>query len=327
VSERGRQRLPVVGALVLSIAGGSLSGCSASRGEGETGGEPPHSRLPPGRAAIASTVKPFAETPQLVVGRGDDADDVAIHRSGYVIGTSKHDRGGLEVYDTNARRRQWLRLGQTNNVDLRGPTVVASNRTRDRVEVLSFRAGRLAHVRSFSVQYEPYGVCLYRDTVIVTANGEGRVDQYSLRGRLLRRLSGIRSQSEGCVADHPRGVLYVAEEDRGIWRFKAAPTASRSGTLIDGVDGDLTADAEGLTVVGKHLIASSQGDSRFAVYRGDRFLGRFRVAASGPIDQVTGTDGLDTSAALDLLVVHDEDNAGGKSSNYKFVKLRQLFGG
>ena len=35
----------------------------------------------------------------------------------------------------------------------------------------------------------------------------------------------------------------------------------------------------------------------------------------------------DTSAALDLLVVHDQDNAGGNSSNYKFVKLRQLPGG
>jgi 3-phytase len=316
-----------VGALVLLITGVSLLGCSASRGEDETGAEPRDSRLPSRRASVTSTVKPFAETPSLVVGRDDEADDVAIHPSGYVIGTSKNDRGGLEVYDLQARRRQWLQLGQTNNVDLRGTTAVASNRTRDGVDLLSFKGGRLALVRSFPVPFEPYGICLYRNTVIVTANDEGRVEQYSLSGRLLRRLSGIRSQSEGCVANDARGVLYVAEEERGIWRFKAAPTASRRGTLIDSVDGDLTPDVEGLTVVGKHLIASSQGDSSFAVYRGDSFLGRFRVAASGPIDRVTGTDGLDTSAALDLLVVHDQDNAGGNSSNYKFVKLRQLPGG
>jgi myo-inositol-hexaphosphate 3-phosphohydrolase len=88
-----------------------------------------------------------------VAGRGDDADDVAIHSSGYVIGTSKNDRGGLEVYDARARRRQWLQLGKTNNVDLRGSSVVASNRTRDAVDLLSFRRGRLALVRSFRLPY------------------------------------------------------------------------------------------------------------------------------------------------------------------------------
>jgi 3-phytase len=317
----------LVGALVITVTGGSLSGCSASNGDREAEPEPTHSQVPSRAAAFPSTVKPFAETPPLVVGSGDEADDVAIHPSGYVIGTSKNDRGGLEVYDAKARRRQWLQLGQTNNVDLRGTTIVASNRTRHGVDLLSFKGGRLALVRSFPVPFEPYGICLYRNTVIVTANDEGRVEQYSLSGRLLRRLSGIQGQSEGCVADDARGVLYIAEEEQGIWRFKAAPTATPRGTLIDSVDGNLTADVEGLTVVGKYLIASSQGDSSFAVYRGDRFQGRFRVAASGPIDQVTSTDGLATSTALELLVVHDADNAGGKSSNYKFVKLRQLLGG
>jgi 3-phytase len=160
----------------------------------------------------------------------------------------------------------------------------------------------------------------------VTATNAGGVEQYSKSGRLLRRLSGIDTQAEGCAADHARGVLYVGEEDRGIWRFKASPRASRRGKLIDTVDGNLTADVEGLTVIGKHLIASSQGDSSFALYRDDRFRGRFRVAARGRIDGVTGTDGLDTSAALGLLVVHDEDDAGSSSSNYKFVRLRQVLG-
>jgi 3-phytase len=301
-------------AIVVAIAACSLLACGGS-GDGTEA------------AAVAGpAVRPFAETPSLVLGSGDEADDVAIHPSGFVIGTSKNGRGGLEVYDLKAKRRQWLQLGQTNNVDLRGTTAVASNRSRERVDVLSFKAGRLAFVRSFPVPYEPYGVCLYRKTVFVTANGEGRVEQYSLSGKLLRRLSGIRSQSEGCVADDPRGVLYVAEEDRGIWRFEAAPTAGHSGRLVDSVDsGNLTADVEGLTLVGNRLIASSQGDSSFALYRDDRFVRRFRVSANGPIDEVTGTDGLAASASLGLLVVHDEDNAGGETSNYKFVKLGHLF--
>lgn len=250
---------------------------------------------------------------------------MAIHPSGYIIGTNKNDDGGLEVYDRNARRLQSLQLGATNNVDLRGSTVVSSNRTRSGVDVLSFKGGRLALVRSFSVPFEPYGICLSGDTVIVTANGAGRVEQYSLTGKRLRTLSGIESQSEGCVADDARGVLYIAEEERGIWRFAADPQASSSGTLIDTVEGNLTADVEGLTLVKGHLIASSQGDSRFVIYKDDEFVASFRIADSGNIDGATGTDGIDASKALNLLVVHDSENRGGESSNYKYVRLSELF--
>ena len=104
---------------------------------------------PARRWDFPSTVRPFAETPNLTIGSGDDADDMAIHPSGYVIGTNKNDQGGLELYDRKARRLQWLQLGETNNVDLRGSTVVSSNRSRDGVDVLSFKDGRLALVRSF----------------------------------------------------------------------------------------------------------------------------------------------------------------------------------
>jgi 3-phytase len=252
---------------------------------------------------------------------------VAIHPSGYIIGTNKNDDGGLEVYDRKARRIQWLQLGATNNVDLRGSTVVSSNRTRDTVDVLSFKAGRLALVRSFAVPFEPYGLCLSRDTVIVTANDAGRVEQYSLMGQRLRTLSGIESQSEGCVADDARGVLYVAEEDKGIWRFAADPQASSSGTLIDTVEGNLAADVEGLTIVKGHLIASSQGDSRLVIYKDDKRVADFRIADGGGIDGAVGTDGIDASGALNLLVVHDSENEGGESSNYKFIRLSELFRG
>ena len=250
---------------------------------------------------------------------------MAIHASGYVIGTSKNDEGGLEVYDRNGRRLQWLQLGKTNNVDVRGSTVVSSNRTRNGVDVLSFKGGRLVFLRSFPVAFEPYGICLSGETVIVTASGAGRVEQYSLTGRPLRRLSGIESQSEGCVADDARGVIYVAEEERGIWRFGADAVAASAGTLIDTVQGNLAADVEGLALAKGHLIASSQGDDRFAVYRGDAFVGSFRIADKGNVDGASGTDGIDANEALNLLVVHDRENEGGKSSNYKYVRLGDLF--
>jgi 3-phytase len=324
--------MPLV-ALLFSVAAVSIVGCTSSQGENETGAQPPvppsSSPLPPPApsSAFPSSVTPFAETSSLISGGGDDADDVAIHASGYVIGTNKNDDGGLEVYDRGGRRLQWLQLGATNNVDLRGSTVVSSNRTRDDVDVLSLTGGKLTLIRSFSVAFEPYGICLYRNTVVVTASDAGRVEQYSLAGEQLRTLSGIESQSEGCVADDARGLLYIAEEDKGIWRFAGDPKASPSGRLIDTVDGNLAADVEGLTLVRGHLIASSQGDSSFAIYKDDRFVAGFRVAETGGIDGASGTDGIDANAALNLLVVHDSENEGGESSNYKYVRLNELFRG
>src|SRR5919106_5626532 len=340
-----------VGIVVLACVGLAAGGCSSSPDEADeiessptatgTPSSPGTSSSPgttdtsattetapsPDPVQVARDAAPFAETPDLVAGRGDDADDVAIHPGGFVIGTSKNGDGGLEVYALAAARLQWLELGETNNVDLRGSTVVSSNRSDDAVDVLAFEGGRLEHERWFPVPFDPYGICLYRDTVVVTANDDQRVEQYSLAGRRLRRLASITSQSEGCVADEDRGILYVAEEDRGIWRFDADPGASPAGTLVDGVGPHLDSDVEGLTLAGPFLIASSQGDSTYAVYRDDEFVASFRIREAADVDGADGTDGLAAEPELDLLVVHDAENAGGRSSNYKYVRLSDVFRG
>lgn len=276
---------------------------------------------------IAGGAAPFAETPDLVVGRGDEADDVAIHLDGYVIGVSKNEDGGLEVYDLAANRLQWLQLGETNNVDLRGNTVVSSNRSEERVDVLSFADGRLAYERSFPVPFDPYGICLYRDTVVVSANEAAHVEQYTLTGRHLRSFDDITSQSEGCVADEKRGLLYVAEEEKGIWKFDADPDARTNGTLIDGLGDHLEEDVEGLTMAEPFLIVSSQGNSTFAVYRRDTYVATFTIPETNEVDGATSTDGIAAEVGLDLLVVHDARNANGTTSNYKYVRLSDIFRG
>jgi 3-phytase len=285
----------------------------------------PTTTAPPLGSSISPEVRPFAETPDLKVGERDQADDTAIHPDGYVIGVSKNGDGGLEVYDLDANRLQWLQLGKTNNVDLRGSTVVSSNRSTEAVDVLSFENGKLSRVRSFPVPFIPYGICLYRDTIVVTANEAEHVEQYSLTGQLLRKLSGIESQSEGCVADEERGVLYIGEEEHGIWKFAADPDASPEGTLVDGLSDHLEEDVEGLTLVGPYLIVSSQGDSTFAVYRDEEYLASFRVSDGEGIDGASATDGIAAHVGLDLLVVHDANNQGGDSSNYKYVRLSDVF--
>ncbi|MNG37911.1 3-phytase precursor [compost metagenome] len=63
------------------------------------------------------------------------------------------------------------------------------------------------------------------------------------------------------------------------------------------------------------------------------FIKKFRVGSNGTIDAVTGTDGIDVTALnagpqfeQGLLVVHDETNTGGTTSNLKYVPLNAVLG-
>ncbi|GIH95534.1 phytase [Planobispora siamensis] len=169
-------------------------------------------------------------------------------------------------------------------------------------------------------------------------------------------------QVEGMVVDAERDVLYAAQETVGIWRMRADLTGEP--VLMDKVRGygvpgtydpgteecafgadpgfggtHLTADAEGLTIYhrsgGKgYLLASSQGDSTFAVYRregANAYLGQFRVGADDGIDAAEHSDGamvmnvpLGEKFDEGLLVVHDGANlpADGdrENTNFKFVE-------
>jgi myo-inositol-hexaphosphate 3-phosphohydrolase len=281
-------------------------------------------------STFATTVAPFAETPALAVGTGDDADDPALHPSGYVIGANKDANGGLEVYDATGNRVQWLPLGRTNNVDLRGDVVVSSNRTLRTVDVLAFTSGRLELTRRFPVPFDPYGIGMFKDTVIVTGANDGPVHQYDLDGNLLAVLTGPASTAEGVLGLDGLGVAYVGEEKQGVWRFAVGAdgrTLQPGGTLVIRVgENGLAADVEGLAYAQGHLIVSSQGNSTFKVYRNEGFVHTFTVAGGNGIDQTSGTDGIAADEALDLLVVHDHSNDGGTTSNYKYVRLSALFG-
>lgn len=111
-------------------------------------------------------------------------------------------------------------------------------------------------------------------------------------------------QLEGMVVDKELGILYIGQENAGIWKYNAEPGGSNVGRLIDTVKklgGDnLTDDVEGLTIYygangTGYLLASSQGDNTFAVYSRDtnEFLGRFAVGPNGSIDGVQESDGAD----------------------------------
>lgn len=299
-------------------------------------GAPRDPRAPP--TSTMPIVRPTMETVPVETD-GDSADDPAIwidrndpSRS-LIIGTQK--QSGLYVYDMQGAVVQFLPDGRMNNVDLRGgfqlggqsvALVTASNRTTDTISIyrVDATARRLVDV-SDGPQHtgfiDPYGLCMYRSATsgrhyVFVNEGTGAMRQWELidagngrvRTNLVREFS-FSSQPEGCVADDETGVLYVAEEDVGLWRLGAEPDAGDARTSIDSVEANpaLRDDLEGFGLYdlggGRgYLIVSSQGNNTFAVYRREgenAYIGSFAVLADPArgIDGVSETDGLEVTSA------------------------------
>lgn len=282
-------------------------------------------------------VHPTVETDPVASG-ADAADDPAIWANAanpaasWVIGTDK--QGGLHVYDMKGKSHYFAADGKMNNVDLRSGyrlggrdivLVTASDRTHKSIAIYSLdtASGQLSNIAD-GVQptglSDPYGQCMYRSksgrTYVFISDPDGLVRQWELlstragkvRARQVRDIK-FGSQTEGCVVDDEAGILYVAEEDVGLWRVTADPVKSAVPTSVDKVADNkkLKDDMEGVGLYdlggGRgYLIVSSQGNNSYAVYRreGDNaYLGSFSVIADPAkgIDGVSETDGLDVSSA------------------------------
>ncbi|WP_158220935.1 phytase [Kineosporia sp. R_H_3] len=348
-----------------------LRGGSPGGDGGPGGGDRPRSATA-GPASGVRTVFPAAETEPFPEGSGDIADDSAIWfdaddpARSVVVADSKAEPGGIAVYDLSGALLQFLPGGQIGNVDLRdgvpvgGRDVVlvgANDRSDDTLAFWTLDPGtrRLTPLPGAGpATLRPnYGFCLYRSasgdlSAFVTERDGGGLEQYALTvtadgvdARRVRTLD-VGSQSEGCVADDERGLLYVGEEDVAVWRYGAGPGDGDDRVAVGRVgDGHLVADVEGLALTtgpdgGGHLLVSSQGDSTIAVYdrAGDNaYVRSVTVAGAGGVDKVTTTDGVAADArdfggafAGGLLVVHDERNTGADMSNLKLVPLAGVTG-
>ncbi len=332
---------------------------------------PPGDSAGNARSDAPRDVMPRAET-QPVASPGDAADDPAIWvhpedpKLSLIIGTDK--QRAIQLYDLDGRLLQELPDGRLNNVDLREGfpldgereiLVAATNRSNKTISLylLDPPARRLRRVgdgvpTGFD---DPYGLCLYaaRDGtfyVFASEGNTGRIRQWRLRaagkridGELVRTFA-VGSQAEGCAADDESGLLYVAEEDVGLWKYRADPDGGGERSAVDRVGGGsgLAADLEGVAIWrGRDgrgfVVVSNQGANGYAVYRreGDNaFVGLFRIVAdpAGGVDGTAETDGLDvTSGAVGgsypdgLLVVQDGRNdPEGQRQNFKFVSWRDV---
>lgn len=305
----------------------------------------------------------------------DAADDPAIWvhptvpEKSLIIGTVKHF--GLEVYDLYGRLKYSYRTGNPNNVDLRkgfrlnDGTVIDFAACSDRAanEVALFRidpeSGALREIkpRIKSALAEVYGICLYKSAVTgdfyVFINGkDGSMEQFKLMpigsdgiaGTLVRTFK-VNSQPEGLVADDRLGVVYLGEEDLGIWKLRAEPTESKELTFLEestpASGRPIQYDIEGLAIYPTgdttgYLIASSQGNNTYALFERsgrNRYVGSFAVGSHPSIrlDGSEETDGLDVTAlplsgpySKGMLVVQDGFNKTpeGKATSQNFKMIR-----
>lgn len=318
---------------------------------------------PEASSAALPQVKVAAKAETTPVESADDAaDDPAIWRNpldpaaSLVIGTDK--KAGIHVYDLTGKRLSFTPSPRLNNVDLRdgvsingkfGVLVAASDRADEAnakvaLFTLDTANAKLNPLGTFpSGSGEAYGMCMWtrgsdKAVFAFLILKDGRIDQLAIdvSGAAPKvtkvRTMKLATQAEGCVADDRTGILYVAEEDAGIWRFDADPAAPGDAVAIAKADGkSLTADVEGLALApsgadGGYLIASSQGDNSYAVYRlpEAKLVGRFSIA-DGAVDGVSETDGIElmlgsigNSFTEGLFVAQDGDNAPD-AQNFKFV--------
>ena len=309
-----------------------------------------------------STIAPITPVVETVpvTHAGDAADDIAVwvnptdRAQSAIIGTDKN--GALDVYSNTGARISTITGGNYNGVDLRtgfllggqsSTLVGATNRTTNQVQFFKLDpvTRTLTSVGSFAIHVsgEIYGLTMYRSTAgqysafVVTKTGN--LEQFRLNdaGPLKVSATSVRtiavgSISEGMVVDDDQGLLYVAQEDVGIWRYGANSGDGSGRTLIDSVsNGQLKADIEGLALYTApnnqgYLIASSQGSDDFVVYDrvGYTYVTRFKIS-SGAIDGVNGTDGIEVvSASLGgnlsegAFIAQDNSNDVGRQ-NFKFV--------
>ncbi len=283
-----------------------------------------------------------------------------------VIGDNKDDAaGGLAVFGLDGKIIQFRQDGYIGNVDLRNNfsfggqsiTIVGANHRGNNTIVLYKFNPSTRQLEPISgtrpTSTKNYGFCFYKSKqsgklYAIVPHESGLTEQYelvvsgtSINTTKVRSLTNIGTQAESCVADDELGHLYVGEEDVAIWKYNAEPSGGLTRTQVDtsANGGNVTNDIEGMSLAygpngTGYLFVSRQSNSTYALYRregSNAFVKTFTVGASGTIDAVSGTDGLDVLNAnlgsafpKGLLVVHDTSNSGGTTSNLKFVPLQLI---
>ncbi len=324
-----------------------------------------------------STFADYETTPVSSKNNEDAADDPAIWihpedaNKSTIIGSNK--KAGIVVYNLKGEELYFYPTGNVNNVDvaynfnLNGDTidlVGGSNRTLQSITLhkIDPKTGELNTINKDTVKPsvdEVYGFCFYKNTetdqYYAIVNGkDGIVEQYEMvpteddKIKLaLARNFQLESQIEGMVADYENQLLYVGEENMGVWQYGANPEDGAQRKFIpltDSTNPNIEYDVEGITLYYAanqegYLLISSQGNFTYSVY--DRktydYLGSFKVEKKD-FDGSEESDGIDvTNVAMGsvfpkgFFIAQDGFNYEGETlstQNFKIIawpKIAKLF--
>lgn len=324
---------------------------------------------------ITKTIEADAETDALKhrSSTEDAADDPAIWYNSKkpsesrIIGTDK--KGGLAVYNLEGKELFYYADGKINNVDVRqqikmGDKTIdiaaCSNRTTNTIDVYQINTNGslkpLGEPITVKMSDEVYGFSLAQNktktqTYAFVNSISGKVEQWELifnsnglSSKWVRSIQ-LESKTEGMVADDALGVIFIGEEEKGIWKLKINPEKELKLELLAQSavleNKNIYEDIEGLSLYCTsndkgYLIASSQGNYSYAVF--DRkaphnYKGSFRIV-DGKYDGSEETDGLDISNLnmgpkfpKGLMVVQDgynKENGKSVAQNFKIVKWEKI---
>ena len=277
--------------------------------------------------ATLTQISTIVPTVQLTEEDTKDQDDMCVwvHQGDPAQSTmiaSDKSASQVVVYALNGQVLQSVKIPKPGNIDIRQNVMidgqpmdlVVVNQRTDGFKLVVFRVDsksrKLERIDDGCKTDPNYGGCLYHSMktgklFFVCTSDTGTVGQYELKGNGRNQITATKvrelsvGKCEGAVADDEMGMLYIAEEKNGVWKFHAEPDTSMTGTLIAAVgEQGLKGDVEGLAVYKRngrgYLLVSDQGRSRFMVYQREaphQFVGEFSVEGA------THTDGIDVSSA------------------------------
>lgn len=303
----------------------------------------------------AFTVTAAFETP-VVNSVGDAADDPAIYNgengAGFIAGTDK--QAGLYIYNLDGTERDFMPIGEVNNVDLREGfvydgvshvlLVASDDETNSIVTILynpktdEFMMPQNSRLMTGSIS--PYGICLGKmadgSFHVGATTKSGVMAQYEITANgpditlQKRREISTGKQTEGCDFDDRTGSVYLAVEVGALMRYDSDPNAASTPIEIARIGQyGLMADLEGVTVYPKgdkdgYVIVSSQGNNSYGVFKLPRyeFAGRFEIMG-GTVDAVSTTDGIAVTSQSTarfpkgFLVVQDDMDNTSPSEAFK----------
>lgn len=171
--------------------------------------------------------------------------------------------------------------------------------------------------------YKIESLCLYRDDAhnlfLFTLGEEGLGDQWLVasnrtlldEARHLRRLS-LPPQSEFCAVDDERHVLYVSEENVGIWAYGAHPEAEMSREPVDMLEpfGSIRGTSGALSVSKGTLLATDPEARELRAYQpAAKGWDSMATLSLDGIDEPEWLSGRATANGLQVLIIDDNDGA------------------